>query len=316
MMKRIWFVLLIVALSLTGCAGARTESVGNRDFTGEIEAVPARPPEMTAIEQSIDSSKILEEAGMPQTVDRMVIRNADLSIVVADPVAVMEDITRMANTMGGFVVSSNLYQVTTGSGVKVPQAQITVRVPAEKLDEAMAEIKAHVKDPVNDVLSENVSGQDVTQEYTDLQSRLRNLEDAAEQLREILDKATKTEDVLAVFNELKNVNEQIEVLKGQIQYYEQSAKLSAISVSIMAEASVQPISIGGWKPQGTVRDAVQRLINAYQTIVDGLIWIVIFCLPIAIPVGLVVYFVVRAIRKANRKRKAGQSGETSSSGRE
>lgn len=316
MMKRIWFVLLIVALSLTGCAGARTESVGNRDFTGEIEAVPARPPEMTAIEQSIDSSKILEEAGMPQTVDRMVIRNADLSIVVADPAVVMDDIARMANMMGGFVVSSNLYQVTTGSGVKVPQAQITVRVPAEKLDEALAAIKAHVKDPVNDVLSENVSGQDVTQEYTDLQSRLRNLEDAAEQLREILDKATKTEDVLAVFNELKNVNEQIEVLKGQIQYYEQSAKLSAISVSIMAEASVQPINIGGWEPQGAVRRAFQNLIRAYQSIVDGLIWIVIFFLPIAIPIGLVVYFVVRAIRKANRKRKAEQSGETSSSGRE
>jgi len=210
---------------------------------------------------------------------------------------------KMANSMGGFVVDSNLYQTTTASGLQVPQAQVTVRVPADQLDAALAQIKAHVNDPVNDILFENVSGQDVTQEYTDLQSRLRNLEDAAEQLRGILDKAIRTEDVLAVYNELRNVNEQIEVLKGQIQYYEQSARLSAISVTIQALASVQPINIGGWEPQGVAKEALQTLIRAYQTIADAAIWLVVFCLPIALPIGIVAFFVIRGIRKMNKKRK-------------
>ena len=304
MIKRTVYLFLIAAVLLTACSAAKTanDSVTSggepsRDFLGVPEAAPAAETPM--------------EPGKPQLSDqtaqnvteRLVIRNANLSILVAEPAAVMDDIMQMANGMGGFVVDSNLYQTTTAAGVQVPQAQITVRVPAAQLDAALAQIKAHVKDPVNDILFENVTGQDVTQEYTDLQSRLRNLEAAAEQLRTILDQAIRTEDVLAVYNELRNVNEQIEVLKGQIQYYEQSARMSAISVTIQALASVQPINIGGWEPQGVAKEALQNLIRAYQTLADGAIWLVVFCLPIALPIGIVLFFVIRGIRKWNKKRK-------------
>jgi len=304
MIKRTVYLFLIAAVLLTACSAAKTanDSVTSggepsRDFLGVPEAAPA--------------AEVPMEPGKPQLSDqtaqnvteRLVIRNANLSILVAEPAAVMDDIMQMANGMGGFVVDSNLYQTTTAAGVQVPQAQITVRVPAAQLDAALAQIKAHVKDPVNDILFENVTGQDVTQEYTDLQSRLRNLEAAAEQLRTILDQAIRTEDVLAVYNELRNVNEQIEVLKGQIQYYEQSARMSAISVTIQALASVQPINIGGWEPQGVAKEALQNLIRAYQTLADGAIWLVVFCLPIALPIGIVLFFVIRGIRKWNKKRK-------------
>ena len=304
MIKRTVYLFLIAAVLLTACSAAKTanDSVTSggdpsRDFLGVPEAAPAAEAPM--------------EPGKPQLSDqtaqnvteRLVIRNANLSILVAEPAAVMDDIMQMANGMGGFVVDSNLYQTTTAAGVQVPQAQITVRVPAAQLDAALAQIKTHVKDPVNDILFENVTGQDVTQEYTDLQSRLRNLEAAAEQLRTILDQAIRTEDVLAVYNELRNVNEQIEVLKGQIQYYEQSARMSAISVTIQALASVQPINIGGWEPQGVAKEALQNLIRAYQTLADGAIWLVVFCLPIALPIGIVLFFVIRGIRKWNKKRK-------------
>ncbi|OGN81294.1 MAG: hypothetical protein A2X24_09025 [Chloroflexi bacterium GWB2_54_36] len=303
MIKRTLLVLIIVAALLTGCSAAKTTD--SRE-SGGFEAPNLGAPEpMPAADYAIEPSQpILQEEKIQNLTERMVIRNASLSIVVVDPAAVMDDIMAMANGMGGYVVDSNLYQTTTSAGIEVPEARVTVRVPADQLDAALTQIKAHVEDPVNDILFENISGQDVTQEYTDLQSRLRNLEDAAEQLREILDNAIRTEDVLTVFNELKNVNEQIEVLKGQIQYYEQSSRLSAISVTIQAKEGVQPINIGGWEPQGVARDALQSLVRAYQWLADVAIWLVVFCLPIAIPVGLVVFFVVRGIRKWNRGRKA------------
>jgi len=304
MIKRTIFLLLIAMLLLTACSASKSANdsvtsggVSSPDFLGVPEAAPA--------------AEMPRESGKPQLGDqtaqnvteRLVIRNANLSILVAEPADVMDDIMQMANSMGGFVVDSNLYQTTTAAGIQVPQAQVMVRVPADQLDAALTQIKAHVKDPINDILFENVTGQDVTQEYTDLNSRLRNLEDAAEQLRGILDKAIRTEDVLAVYNELRNVNEQIEVLKGQIQYYEQSARLSSISVTIQALASVQPINIGGWEPQGVAKEALQTLIRAYQTIADAAIWLVVFCLPIALPIGIVAFFAVRAYRKMNKKRK-------------
>lgn len=302
MVKRIVIIIMVAAFLLAGCASAKTTDSIAPDVRGVPEVAPSAPQEAWSEDYSKGAVTNFDQSTQP--IERMVIRDANLSIVVSDPAAVMEDITKMAESMGGYVVNSNLYKTQTGSGLEVPEANITVRVPADLLNEALSQIKGHVDDPENDVLYENVSGQDVTQEYTDLQSRLRNLEDAAEQLRKIMDQATKTEDVLKVFDELKSYNEQIEVLKGQIQYYEQSAKLSSITVSIKAKESVQPLSVGGWEPKGVAKDAVEALIRAYQTIADAVIWIVVFCLPIALPIGVVLFFVIRAIIRWNRKQKA------------
>ena len=81
----------------------------------------------------------------------------------------------------------------------------------------------------------------MTAEYVDLQSRLKNFEAAEAQLNEILEKATETEDVVNIFNQLVYYREQIEVVKGQIKYYDEAAALSAINVRIIAEETVQPL---------------------------------------------------------------------------
>ena len=122
--------------------------------------------------------------------ERIVIKNANLSIVVTDPVVSMEAIGKLATGMGGFVVTSNLYKTTTSSGIEVPVANITIRVPVAQLDAALNQIKAMVNDKDVDILNEDVSGQDVTSEVTDLESRLRNLQAAETQLLEIMDNAT------------------------------------------------------------------------------------------------------------------------------
>jgi hypothetical protein len=187
----------------------------------------------------------------------------------------------------------------------VPRASITIRVPAEKLDEALSQIRAESKLPPQ---SENISAQDVTREYTDLQSRLRNLEAAEAQLQEIMASAVKTEDVLNVYNELVRVREEIEIIQGQIQYYEQSAALSAVSVELLPNEAVQPLTIGGWQPVGVAKTAVQALINTLKVLANIAIWIVIYVLPV-----LLVIFVVfvlplawlwRTWRRRRSRRKA------------
>jgi len=112
--------------------------------------------------------------------------------------------------------------------------------------------------------------------------------------------------VLAVFNQLKQVREEIEVLQGQINYYKEASRLSSISVNIQAKASVDPLTIGGWQPVGVARDAVQALINALKFLVNAVIWILIFFLPvflvIAIPAWLIIRAIVRAVRKRNQNK--------------
>jgi hypothetical protein len=314
MIKRSLVILMLVTLLLTGCAAAATPAVSdgfNQSSKGlPVEAAPAMPaapaPQMEGGSQPAQS----DLAPLPQDQTaadaRVVLMNADLSIVVVDPASAMNTITKMANDMGGFVVSSQLSKVQTSNGIEVPEATITVRVPAEKLTTAMNQIKALVKDAQNDIVSENVTGQDVTKEYTDLKSQLTNLQQAEQQLQKIMDSATKTSDVLDVYNQLVQVRQQIDVLQGQIQYYDQASRLSAISVTIQAEASVAPLTVGGWQPVGTARNAVQALVNSMKFLANAAIWILLYILPmlvaIALPIWLLV-IIIRALVRRNKKRK-------------
>jgi hypothetical protein len=175
------------------------------------------------------------------------------------------------------VVSSNTYQTSTASNTLVPEATITIRVPAKDLETALTEVKAEVIE----VRSENRSGQDVTDQYVDLQSRLTARQAAEAELMKMMEQSTSADDTLAIFNQLTQIQSEIEVLKGQIKYYEDAAAMSAISVRILAEAGVQPLQVGGWKPQGVARDALQALINFGQGFGNFIIWLVIFILPVA-----------------------------------
>jgi hypothetical protein len=243
--------------------------------------------------------------GQAPTTDRLVVKTADLSIVVKDVNARVTAIQNMANAMGGFIVSANVYQITTSDGTKVPQAQVVVRVPQERLDEALSQIK---QDTV-EVQSESRSGRDVTDQYVDLQSRLAAKQAAEQKLLEIMQNATKTQDVLDVYSQLQQVETDIEVLKGQIKYTEQSASLSAISVNIAAEETIKPLQVGGWKPQGVARDAIQNLIYFWQGFVDFMIRFFLLILPILITIAIpftLAFLLIRWIVRKLRKPQAAQ----------
>jgi hypothetical protein len=303
MVKRSWIFLVILIFLLSACTAQATPS-SSGGFPAATPARGASAPQ-TSSDKSLTGNYATtsSEANSNADAQRLVIMNANLSIVVPAPAATLDFITTLAKNMGGYVVSSNLYKTTTENGAEFPAASVTIRVPADKLNDAMTQIKSQVKNPATDIQSETVSGQDVTKEYTDLQSQLVNLQQAEKQLQSIMDSATKTEDVLNVFNQLTQVQSQIEVLQGQIKYYEESAALSAISVNIAAEASITPLTIGGWEPVGVARNAVQALIDGLQLLGTVAIWGVLFCLPIFLVIGVPIYFVWRVVRRRRIGRK-------------
>jgi uncharacterized protein DUF4349 len=233
----------------------------------------------------------------PVAQERLVIENADLTLVVKDPKARMQEISDLAKEFKGFVVSSNLSQSYTATGQKVPQGTIVIRVPSERLDEALNKIK----EGAIDVQNENRSGQDVTNQYVDLQAQLTAKEAAEKKLLEIMDQATKAEDVLAVYMQAQAVQTEIEQLKGQIKYLEESAALSAISVQLIAEASTQPIVVGPWKPEGAAKEAIQDLIYFFQNFVDFLIRFFLLTLPALILIAIPLFLVFLAGRSAYRR---------------
>jgi hypothetical protein len=299
-----FYLLLGIALILAGCGGgarlAQSPPVPAMEMSDNVGGTFDEESVVRRMDIGVDQTTNIADGTPAGVVQRMVVKTAELSIVVGDPLQKMDDVSNMAEEMGGFVVSSNVWQNTLSNGAKVPHASITIRVPSERLDEALGLIKAGV----GEITSEKVSGQDVTSDYTDLQSRLRNLEAAETQLQEIMDEATKTEDVLQVYNNLVNVREQIEVIKGQMQYYEQAAALSMISVDITGDEEAQPLQIGGWQPAGVAKDAIETMINTLQSLGNIAIWFVLCVLPIGILVGVPLFFAGRYVRRLRKRKKA------------
>jgi hypothetical protein len=299
MKKNIAILLVVTALLLGSCASAPL--MGQSDsYRGEpsYEPAPAAPMEMEAMAEyqyAMGSS-----ASPVPDVERIVIKNAEMVLVVPDPAVSLDTISRMADQMGGFVVYAQLYQRTLDTGIEVPQAYLTIRVPADRLDEAMERIKSESnRDPVRT----NINSQDVTREYVDLQSRLRNLEAAETQLQSIMEDARRTEDVLQVYSELTRVREQIEVIKGQIQYYDQASTFSSIQIELIANEAMLPITIGSWEPREEARIAIQSLVNSLKVVAKIGIQFALYVLPMLIVLALPVIVVVLVIRRVRRRRK-------------
>ncbi len=329
-MKRVLLIILavvgIVAVIGLSFAGLASRNSQNRSLTSNgmsaigmggggggapampapsIAEAPAAPVPEAAYDAAGNTTKSAVSPSSDQAAqaqDRMVIQTADLAIVVNDPQTRMTEISKMAQDMGGYVVSSNLYQTSTSLGKQVPEATIVVRVPAGKLDEALASIKKGA----GDVQYENRTGQDVTNAYVDLQAQLTAKEAAEAQLLKIMNDAVRAEDVLNTYMQVQSIQTQIEQLKGQIKYYDEAVALSSISVRLIAEEGTQPIEVGPWKPAGAAKQAIEDLIVFFQNFVDFLIRFVIYVLPalilIAIPL-LIVFFIGRAIYRRVRKPK-------------
>ena len=308
--RRLALISFILSLALAACSApavlAPHSVVGLPASTGDGAGGATTTDNFAAstTDQSVpavtDAGAKGAAPGAPAAPDRIVVKTATLSMVVNDPSDAAQRITTLATGMGGFVVSSNTSEASVdASGNKIMQASLTVRVPSAQLDTALTQIRAMAVE----VKNVSVTGQDVTSQYTDLQSQLRNAEDAETQLQHIMDAATKTEDVMAVFNQLTQVQQQVEQLKGQIQYYDESASMSAITMDLIPNALNQPIEVGGWQPQGVAKDALEALVHAFQGLATGGIWVGLYLLPLALVIGLPLYLVLRLLARRMRRAK-------------
>jgi len=227
------------------------------------------------------------------TVSRLIIKTGYFSVVVKDVTMATKAVVEFAEKNGGFVVSSNVYK----SGL-APYAEVVVRIPAKEFDKGVQEVKA-----IGEVKSERVNGQDVTEEYVDLEAQLKNLRATENQFLSVLTRAEKITDILAVQRELKIVRGEIERMEGRIKYLRQSAEMSTLTVNLSTDPNVLPTldETNKWKPLAVLKDAARSLLEVGKSLVNLLIWLVVF-IPFWAVLGLVVWLVVKAYRRIRNVR--------------
>lgn len=219
--------------------------------------------------------------------DRIIIQDTSLSLQVKDVTQTIDEIEEKTKSFGGFLINSQLSRPEGAAS-----GSISVRIPEEKRKEAMdAFKKMAVK-----VVSESVNGRDVTDQYVDLEARLEVLYKTKIKYEEILEKAEKVTDLMSVQQQLTNLQSQIDNLKGQQKYYEQSAKLSRITIYLSTDELALPYApTNEWRPAVIFKEAVRSLLRTFRSIGSLMIWAAVY-IPILIPILLVIKYI-------NKKRK-------------
>ncbi|MCB9455330.1 MAG: DUF4349 domain-containing protein [Anaerolineaceae bacterium] len=281
------FIAVIVVLSLLGPA------VGNV-FSGTVSSLSMTGPTSPGDESFRNASAmtVLSAAAPQPSQQRIILRNATLRLVVADAEDALNHIIAMTGEMGGWVVSSSTSLTQTAAGQDVVRGSAVVRVPAERLDTALAQIKSGAIT----VESEMITGQDVTRDYVDVNSQLTNLEAAEAQLLELMNAATESSGVLEIFNQLTVTRGEIERLRGQIQYYDEAAAFSSITVELIPQAVDAPVQIAGWNPGGTAGRALAALVDVLRFVADAVITLVILGVPLVLIFGLPSWFIYRRVK--------------------
>ncbi|HEX8598452.1 MAG TPA: DUF4349 domain-containing protein [Chloroflexia bacterium] len=244
---------------------------------GSVDTFRA-PPESTTTEQE------------PQTWDRMIIRSATLQLRVKDVSAGMDAIRNVVGGHAGYVTGSESRQegdYTVGT--------MTVQVPAAQFDGAMSQLRTlGIK-----VLNENVTSSDVTEEFTDLNSQLRNLRATESRILELMNRAEAIGDILSLDRELRGIQGEIERIQGRVNYLGKRAEMSTITVSLYPEAvTVEPASqvAEAWDPVriagGAWESSLQLLAN-----VGTLVITVVVYLWWLLPLGMLAALFLRRARR-------------------
>jgi len=239
-------------------------------------------------------------------VDRMIIKNAEMALLVADTDRAIDQVTQIATDSFGYILTIRTWYDN------FRYATITMGVPVDEFENALRRLRALALK----VLEESASGTDVTDQYVDLESQLRNLEATEARIRTFLDKAATVEEALQVNKQLADITAQIEQIKGQMNYLEDRAAYSTITVHLSPDVPTPtptptptvtptltptptPTPIA-WRPGETWQSATNVLGNILRTVGDAIIWLVVVLGPFALGLALLVWLGIR-LRRLWRK---------------
>lgn len=230
-----------------------------------------------------------ESAPVPEASSRLVVQNSHLSLLVKNVAQSVQSIKTKAEEFGGYMVDSNVSNPDeAGTG------NITVRIPSDQLDE----ILTYFRGLAVKVVSENLKGTDVTDQYVDIEERIAILERNKTRFQEIMNDAQEVSDILQIQREILNLQSQIDSLKGQQNYLAKTAQFAKVTVYLSTDELELPYAPAqAWRPEVIFKTAVRSLVGNLRNLGTLLIWTVVYAV-VWVPVALVVIYIIRRKKKS------------------
>jgi len=302
-MKTPTILLLAAALMFAGCAFRENHSAGEPAQksvaslrpTSQLEAAKEGEQRQPGILQPVSLNDAVKSQSTAAVLERKIIRDADLTMEVPSTTETQRRVTSIAEAHGGFVVTSEAKQRETSEPAKrTLDIKLVVRVPANHFGPALSEIEGLA----TNLTRRNVTGQDVTEEFIDLEARLKTQKALEAQFLEIMRQANKVGDALEVQRQIADVRTEIEKLEGRRRFLESRTSLSTITVNMQTPTPIVVNTSGFGR---SVREAVSESIDVASGIVLLLVRFVIVMAPIFVllilPAGLVARFFIRRAKR-------------------
>jgi hypothetical protein len=291
-------LLSVVVLGLAGCGSKENRAANNE--TAKPASLKTQDAQLSKPGSSLDQDHqvSLTQAdaanAASQASERKIIRNANLTVEATSPADSQRKISSIAESHQGFVVTSEATQRTTEDASKPAiTVNLVVRVPAAQFNQTMEEIRAVGAR----VVQEKITGQDVTEEFIDLEAQIKNQKALEAQFLEIMKRAVRVEEALNVQRELAEVRTAIEKLEGRRRFLENQTSLSTITVTLQPPTQIVNAA-GFWY---NVKSAFSDGVDVALAIVLFLIRFVIGLLPIVVfiflPIGLVARLFIKRLRR-------------------
>lgn len=308
---------LSAILLLSSCA-ANSKSATAKDY------IQTHSDEISAAESAVDQSvapdgsasgadkgtAAVVDPGNVSTSDKKIIYTVDMSIEAKDAADAINEISAETVAAGGYVSDSNYSKMDD-----IASGYITVRIPPERLKEFTAKIGT-----IGTVQSSSMGSQDVTADYVDLESRLTNAKAQEAQMLTIMTQAVKMEDILNVRAQLDSIQEEIEVLKGQLRYYDNLVGYSTITIRI-SEPVPAPVSptedpnsglLARWSSGYVWQNVVKGFSNSISFVANTAGFFAILLSYILVPaliIAAIVLLIVFLTKRAGKKKARAKQGK-------
>jgi hypothetical protein len=287
---------------LTHSMSSATLSTGKR-VTGGISATDMMP----VYEEAYTEDMEMLAPGMqpmpnkyipPSTASqRKVVTKSYFSLLVKEVVETSDKIKRQVESLGGYMVQTNIRRPEDGD-----YASLQVRIPVDTVDT----FQAYLRGVAVKVVDENVSGTDITDQYTDVQERITKLETVKRRLEEIMQKAEDVDEILRVQQRIFSIQDQIDSYKGQMKYMDGTTSTTLISIDLSTDELALPYApVNAWRPGVIFKTSVRSLLGTLQKLGGMAIWLTVYSVIIVPAVGIFIV-VKRYIKK--RKQSSGTSG--------